>query len=125
MFLVCITTKSFATYYESNLELHLYDGKFEQDRTTISGIVKDKESGETLPFANVFVKDTNIGTTTNADGFFTLFDIPSETSTIQVQYLGYKVKTLVLTPEMVIASNGPSVTMTNFLVQSCESILNT
>jgi len=101
MFLVCITTKSFATYYESNLELHLYDGKFEQDRTTISGIVKDKESGETLPFANVFVKDTNIGTTTNADGFFTLFNVPSETSTIQVQYLGYKVETLVLTPDMV------------------------
>lgn len=101
MFLVCFTTNSFATYHENNLELHLYDGKFEQDRTTISGIVKDKESGETLPFANVFVKDTNIGTTTNADGFFTLFDIPSETSTIQVQYLGYKVETLVLTPEMV------------------------
>ena len=101
MFLVCFTTNSFATYHENNLELHLYDGKFEQDRTTISGIVKDKESGETLPFANVFVKDTNIGTTTNADGFFTLFDVPSETSTIQVQYLGYKVETLVLTPEMV------------------------
>jgi len=101
MFLVCFTTNSFATYHENNLELHLYDSKFEQDRTTISGIVKDKESGETLPFANVFVKDTNIGTTTNADGFFTLFDIPSETSTIQVQYLGYKVETLVLTPEMV------------------------
>lgn len=101
MFLVCFTTKSFAIYYENNLELHLYDGKFEQDLTTVSGVVKDKESGETLPFANVFVKDTNIGTTTNADGFFTLFDIPSETSTIQVQYLGYKVETLVLTPEMV------------------------
>lgn len=101
LFLVCFTTNSFATYHENNLELHLYDGKFEQDRTTIRGIVKDKESGETLPFANVFVKDTNIGTTTNADGFFTLFDIPSETSTIQVQYLGYKVETLVLTPEMV------------------------
>ena len=101
MFLVCFTKNSFATYYENNLELHLYDGKFEQDRTTISGIVKDKESGETLPFANVFVKDTNIGTTTNADGYFTLFDIPSETSIIQVQYLGYKVETLVLTPEMV------------------------
>ena len=101
MFLVCFTTNSFATYHENNLELQLYDGKFEQDRTTISGIVKDKGSGETLPFANVFVKDTNIGTTTNADGFFTLFDIPSETSTIQVQYLGYKVETLVLTPEMV------------------------
>ena len=101
MFLVCFTKNSFATYYENNLELHLYDGKFEQDPTTVSGVVKDKESGETLPFANVFVKDTNIGTTTNADGYFTLFDIPSETSIIQVQYLGYKVETLVLTPEMV------------------------
>ena len=101
MFLVCITTKSFATYYENNLELRLNDNKFEQDPTTISGVVKDKESGETLPFANVFVKDTNIGTTTNADGFFTLFNVPSETSTIQVQYLGYKVETLVLTPDMV------------------------
>ena len=69
MFLVCFTKNSFATYYENNLELHLYDGKFEQDPTTVSGVVKDKESGETLPFANVFVKDTNIGTTTNADGF--------------------------------------------------------
>ena len=101
MFLVCITTKSFATYYENNLELRLNDNKFEQDPTTISGVVKDKESGETLPFANVFVKDTNIGTTTNADGFFTLFNVPSETSTIQVQYLGYKVETLVLTPDRV------------------------
>jgi len=99
MFLVCFTTNSFATYYENNLELHLYDGKFEQDPTTISGVVKDKESGETLPFANVFVKDTNIGTTTNEDGFFTLFNVPSETSTIQVQYLGYQIETLVLSPK--------------------------
>lgn len=73
-----------------------------QDQTiTISGIVKDIESGETLPFANVFVKDTNIGTTTNEDGYFTLFNVPSETSIIQVQYLGYEIETLVLSSEIV------------------------
>ena len=71
------------------------------NQITISGVVKDKESGETLPFANVFIKDTNIGTTTNGDGFFTLFNVPSENSTIQVQYLGYKVETLTLTKEIV------------------------
>lgn len=70
---------------------------------SISGVVKDKESGETLPFASVFVKGTSIGTTTNEDGFFTLFNVPLNTSTIQVQYLGYQTKTLVLTPEI---SNG-------------------
>ena len=74
---------------------------FKKNSITISGIVKDKESGETLPFANVFVKDTNIGTTTNEDGFFTLFNVPSETSTLQVQYIGYKVEILVLNQEIV------------------------
>ena len=57
--------------------------KTQMNQITISGVVKDKESGETLPFANVFIKDTNIGTTTNGDGFFTLFNVPSENSTIQ------------------------------------------
>ena len=47
------------------------------------------------------MKDTNIGTTTNEDGFFTLFNVPSETSTLQVQYIGYKVEILVLNQEIV------------------------
>lgn len=100
MFLYCSSTKSYAIYLKSNVSSHLLGNKSQKNPITISGVVKDKESGETLPFANVFVKDTNIGTTTNEDGFFTLFDVPSETSTIQVQYLGYQIETLVLTPEM-------------------------
>ena len=95
------TAKSYANYFNSNLTSFLLGDKTQMNQITISGIVKDKESGETLPFANVFIKDTNIGTTTNGDGFFTLFNVPSENSTIQVQYLGYKVETLTLTKEIV------------------------
>lgn len=95
------TVKSYANYFNSNLTSFLLGDKTQMNQITISGIVKDKESGETLPFANVFIKDTNIGTTTNGDGFFTLFNVPSENSTIQVQYLGYKVETLTLTKEIV------------------------
>ena len=95
------TAKSYANYFNSNLTSFLLGDKTQMNQITISGVVKDKESGETLPFANVFIKDTNIGTTTNGDGFFTLFNVPSENSTIQVQYLGYKLETLILTKEIV------------------------
>lgn len=44
-----------------------------QERGTISGIVTDKEmNNESLPFANVFVKGTTIGTTTDFDGNYIL-----------------------------------------------------
>ena len=93
--------KGNAKSHSSNLNWLRFENKLQKNSITISGIVKDKESGETLPFANVFVKDTNIGTTTNEDGFFTLFNVPSETSTLQVQYIGYKVEILVLNQEIV------------------------
>jgi len=35
------------------------------------------------------VKFSGKGTTTNADGYFTLFNIPSDTVTIHVSYIGY------------------------------------
>ena len=56
----------------------------------ISGTISDEYSGEVLPFANVFLKNTRKGTSTNTDGYFTLTSIPSDTSWIVVNYLGYK-----------------------------------
>lgn len=67
---------------------------------TVSGQVRDKHSGETLPFANVLVKGTTNGAPTNVDGYFTLFDVPSDTSSLEVQYIGYRTQTIFLHPEM-------------------------
>lgn len=67
---------------------------------TISGLVKDGDSGETLPFANLFVKGTNNGVSTNVDGWFTLQGVQSDTALIEVSYIGYRTDYLRLTPKM-------------------------
>ena len=55
---------------------------------TISGYIKDKASGEELIGANVVVKDGNIGTTTNAYGFYTL-SLPAGKYEIVYSFIGY------------------------------------
>jgi ferric enterobactin receptor len=67
---------------------------------TVSGILRDGQSGETLPFATVQVQNSEVGTTTNADGYFTLFGVPSDFSTLVARYIGYNVQYLKLNPEL-------------------------
>ena len=64
----------------------------------VSGVVKDETTGERLPFASVIVRGTLVGTATNVDGYFTLFDVPADTSLLEVQYLGYQTRYFRLTP---------------------------
>ena len=54
----------------------------------VSGTVYDSESGELLPGASIVVSGTNIGTTTDFDGNFSLNNIPVNNQ-IVVSYLGY------------------------------------
>ncbi len=54
---------------------------------TISGVVTD-DAGEALPFANVFVEGTTIGTTTDIDGNYTL-KIPEGASNLVISFTGY------------------------------------
>jgi len=61
-----------------------------QDKGTIQGKVIDKEmNNEPLPFANVFIKDSQVGTTTDLDGIYTFTAAPG-TYTIIVSYVGYE-----------------------------------
>ena len=55
----------------------------------ISGVVKSEENQERLPFADIIIKGTSDGTTTNVDGYFSLIDVPEEALTLQVLYVGY------------------------------------
>lgn len=56
---------------------------------TISGYIKDKQTGETLIGANVYLKETKKGTVTNNYGYFSLTaEIGSYT--VVCSYLGYK-----------------------------------
>lgn len=67
-------------------------GLFAQKNTTISGKVVDSETAEAIPFANVYFKGTNIGTTTDFDGFYKLSST-TPTDSLVVSYVGYKVRT--------------------------------
>ena len=67
---------------------------------TLSGIIKDAQTGESLPFASVMIKGTNDGATTNMDGYFTLNEVLSDTSVLVINYIGYDDMEFVLSPKM-------------------------
>ena len=56
---------------------------------TIHGLITDKESGETLIGANVYIENSTLGTFTDYDGKFSITGIPFGTYSLIVSYLGY------------------------------------
>lgn len=54
----------------------------------LSGKVIDAQTGEGIPFASVFFKNSRIATTTNFDGNYTLKAVPPSDS-LTVSYIGY------------------------------------
>ena len=58
-------------------------------RVTLSGRVLDKQSGETLPGAHVYLTALRVGTTTNTAGFYAISSLPPGPYSVRVSYLGY------------------------------------
>ena len=59
--------------------------------TVLKGRVTD-ESGEALPFATLYIKNTTIGTATNEQGYYQI-NLEPGTYQIVFQYVGYRAKT--------------------------------
>lgn len=55
----------------------------------IKGTVADK-TGNPIPFANIYIKDTYLGTTTNEAGIYEMILKSNGTYTLLFQFLGYK-----------------------------------
>jgi len=79
MFFVCTLS--------ANVELPLIGGK-----------INDINSGETLPYAKVSIKDTNRVTTANQDGSFTILNIPVG-SILVINKMGYESKEIKVTSD--------------------------
>ena len=78
-----------------------------QNTGTVTGILTDKESNnDPLPFANVLIKGTTNGGTTDFDGKYTI-KVPAGTHTIIFSFLGYKTieKTFTITAGQTVTLN--------------------
>lgn len=61
-----------------------------QDKGKLTGLLTDKEANnEPLPFANVIIKGTTIGATTDFDGKYS-FQVTAGTHIVSFSFLGYK-----------------------------------
>ncbi|HEX6983233.1 MAG TPA: SusC/RagA family TonB-linked outer membrane protein [Balneolaceae bacterium] len=56
---------------------------------TITGMVTDAESGNTLPGVNVFVRGTTVGTSTDANGRYEL-TVPADADTLTFTFIGFE-----------------------------------
>lgn len=64
---------------------------FAQENGSIVGTITDKDmNDEPLPFANVQIKGTAKGTTTDMDGLFQIQDVTPGTYTVVISFIGYK-----------------------------------
>lgn len=61
-----------------------------QQTGTITGVVKDKTTQESLVGATVLLEGTTIGTATDVDGNFKITNIPVKSYNLRVQYVGYQ-----------------------------------
>lgn len=57
---------------------------------TFTGVVFDKETGQPLPFADVYFVELKTGTTTDSSGVFTIDHYKQKRIHIQISYIGYQ-----------------------------------
>ena len=61
-----------------------------QPTGTIKGFVRDTANGESLTYANVFLKDTQLGSITNEHGYYVISRIPPGAYILVFSMMGYK-----------------------------------
>ena len=64
---------------------------FAQNTGSITGKLIDKEyNNEPLPFANILIKETTTGTTSDIDGLYEFSDLAVGTYTLTYSFVGYQ-----------------------------------
>jgi len=60
------------------------------DKTTLSGTITDKKTGEPLPGVTVYITDLKTGGVSGADGKYRIENLPAAKINVQVSLVGYK-----------------------------------
>jgi len=61
-----------------------------QDNSVISGFIRERESGEPVAYANVFIKDSDLGTASNVEGYYVITNVHHGKLDIVVSIIGYE-----------------------------------
>jgi hypothetical protein len=56
----------------------------------IHGFIRENDTGEPLPYANIIFPDLNRGASSNSEGYFVISNLPVGTHTLIVSIIGYK-----------------------------------
>ena len=62
---------------------------FAQGDNSVKGFVYEKSNGEPVMFANVYLKGTTMGSTTDINGYFSITRVPDGSYTLLVTMMGY------------------------------------
>jgi len=85
----------------------------------ISGKIVEEKSGEPLPFATVVIQGTLSGTTSNADGYFTILETPRQGMKLEISYVGYETGIF----EIDLKSSDNLVVRLNPLISTLEEVV--
>ena len=87
-----VIKKSFMRYIRIVFLLlsFIYNEKLQADEYAISGYVKDKNNGNPLIGANIFIEGTSIGVAADKNGYYEIDNIERGNYTFKVSYIGYK-----------------------------------
>jgi ferric enterobactin receptor len=66
----------------------------------VSGQVTDSTDASPLAFATIRIKGSNIAMQTKENGYFEI-DVPNDTCTLEITYVGYRTKKIRLNPNMI------------------------
>ncbi len=58
----------------------------------IQGVVRDSDSGEPIPYANIIIQDTQLGTAADEDGNFFILNVSPGRYTVEASHIGYQTK---------------------------------
>ena len=62
----------------------------------IEGLVRDSQTGDPLPGANIMIVRTSMGASTTLDGKYAIRDVPAGSYTVRATYVGYTEKSVTL-----------------------------
>ena len=79
----------------------------------ITGTVKDSQTGDVLPGANIILKGARLGTSSDLKGNYTIINVPPGEYSVEVTYIGYVSKKIDN-----IKVKADSTTIANFLLNS-------